>query len=140
MRKRRCLVPVDGYYEWKKTSSGKAPYRFEMKHGGPFALGGLWEHWEDEGGTLLTCALLTTEPNPTAASVHRRMPVIISPEHYELWMDPRSPKEEVQRLLGPWADDALITFPVSRRVNSPRNDDLDLTRRVDDAPLQGSLF
>lgn len=119
-KRRRCLIPTNGFYEWKREAGGKQPFYIHMKDGEPFAFAGLWEEWHDE---LRTCAILTTSPNSVAAEIHNRMPVILPAENYEAWLDPEAEKEELVSLLVPYAGDDLEAYPVSRFVNSPRNND-----------------
>lgn len=124
-RKRRCLVPADGYYEWKKEGKGKQPYWFHRDGGLPLALAGLWETWRDRDAdrTLTTVALITTEPNALAAQVHSRMPVLIGEADWGLWLDPRSDLARAEALIRPWEGDDLRAWPVSTRVNIPTHDD-----------------
>jgi len=134
-RARRLLVPADGYYEWRKDEGGggKTPFYFRMKDGSPFAFAGLWETWRPKGGgeELRTCALLTTRPNALAASVHDRMPVILPPDAYDLWLDPDLRDTEALRdLLRPYPEERMEAYPVSRRVNSPRNEGPALIERA----------
>jgi putative SOS response-associated peptidase YedK len=88
IKKRRCLVLADGYYEWKTVGKKKQPYYFYMRDGRPFAFAGIWECWKGESEPLETCALLTTEPNELAQTVHDRMPVILPAASYAPWLDP----------------------------------------------------
>jgi putative SOS response-associated peptidase YedK len=86
---RRCLIPADGFYEWAKTANGKQPYCFEVNDGELFAFAGLWDGWKDSNEQLIkTCSILTTTPNSVTATVHDRMPVILDPDSYGLWLDP----------------------------------------------------
>jgi putative SOS response-associated peptidase YedK len=119
-KRRRCLIPADGFYEWKREEGGKQPFHIRMKDGRPFAFAGLWEEWHDE---LRTCAILTTEANALVGEVHARMPVILPPGDYDAWLDPEAEKEELVALLRSYEGDDLEAFPVSRFVNSPRNND-----------------
>jgi putative SOS response-associated peptidase YedK len=122
-RGRRCLIAADGFYEWKREDGGKQPYYFRMQDGRPFAFAGLWESWDKGGGELLTCAILTTRPNSVAEEIHDRMPVILPHDAYNAWLDPDADKEELGELMIPYPGDDLETYPVSRFVNSPRNND-----------------
>jgi putative SOS response-associated peptidase YedK len=123
-RGRRCLIPADGFYEWKRENGGKQPYYFRMQDGRPFAFAGLWEGWEKGGeGTLRTCAILTTRANPVLSGIHDRMPVILPHDAYDAWLDPDAGREELGELMIPYPNDDLETYPVSRFVNSPRNND-----------------
>jgi putative SOS response-associated peptidase YedK len=124
-RKRRCLIPADGFYEWQKTGNGKQPYYIHMKDGSPFVFAGLWETWGGDGkDEIRSCTILTTDPNELIAPIHNRMPVILYPENYELWLDPDVREVDLlSSLLGPYPEDAMEAYPVSRRVNSPANDE-----------------
>jgi putative SOS response-associated peptidase YedK len=123
-RKQRCLVPVDGFYEWKKTPSAKHPYYFTLKNGEPFALAGLWEVWKPkEGGEPVeTFTILTTGPNPLMAEVHDRMPVILAPGEYDSWLDPAlQDRSKIQALLKSYPAEEMESRAVSTYVNSTRN-------------------
>jgi putative SOS response-associated peptidase YedK len=124
LRKRRCLIPADGYYEWQVTGKRKQPYLFGAKDGKPLAFAGLWESWEHEGERLDTCAILTTDANELAAPVHNRMPVIIPPGAYQRWLDrDNQDVASLQDLLGPYPAAALFARRVGLLVSNPRNDD-----------------
>ena len=89
IRFRRCLIPADGFYEWKRTATSKQPYCFEVNEGELFAFAGLWDGWKDaKGDWIRTCSILTTTPNAVTSSIHDRMPVILDPDCYDLWLDP----------------------------------------------------
>jgi putative SOS response-associated peptidase YedK len=123
-RKRRCLILADGFYEWQKTNGGKQPYYIRMEDGSPFAFAGLWESWDKYGGEIRSCTILTTDANEMVGEVHHRMPVILPPETYDLWLDPDMRETELLLdLLRPYPDDGMEAYPVSRFVNSPSNDD-----------------
>jgi len=123
-RKRRCLILADGFYEWQKTNGGKQPYYIRMKNGSPFAFAGLWESWDKYGGEIRSCTILTTDANEMVREVHHRMPVILPPETYDLWLDQDMRETEpLLDLLRPYPDDGMEAYPVSRFVNSPSNDD-----------------
>jgi len=123
-RKRRCLILADGFYEWQKTNGGKQPYYIRMEDGSPFAFAGLWESWDKYGGEIRSCTILTTDANKMVGEVHHRMPVILPPETYDLWLDPDMQETEpLLDLLRPYPDDGMEAYPVSRFVNSPSNDD-----------------
>ena len=118
---RRCLVLSDGFYEWRHTSDGKQPYYIHMKDGSPFAFAGLWEIWRD-GEKIRSCTIITTDANELVGEIHNRMPVILSPEDYSLWLGPDfKEREALTSLLRPYPNDAMEAYPVSRRVNSPSN-------------------
>jgi putative SOS response-associated peptidase YedK len=131
----RCLVPADAFYEWKKAGNGKQPYAIHMADGSLLAFAGLWEHWQGaEGDEIDSYTILTTKPNELMKTLHDRMPAIIEPENFDAWLDPDAADADALRdLLDPLADDALAMYPVSRHVNSPRNDDPKCLERDDDA-------
>ncbi len=119
-RERRCLVPADGFYEWKQEAKGKRPFYVRMHDGRPFAFAGLWERWEG----VETCTILTTAANAILFPVHDRMPVILSPEHYDEWLDPAAlSPEHLSRVLHPFPDDEMEVFPVGTFVNNQKMED-----------------
>lgn len=120
----RCLVPADGFYEWQKTPDGKQPYVFERPDHEPFCFAGIYEAWEnDEGEKVNGVCILTTEPNAVTAEVHDRSPVVVLEHDYDRWTgtDPKDSKSLAQ-LLRPAPDDFWTSRPVSKSVNSPKND------------------
>jgi putative SOS response-associated peptidase YedK len=122
-KKRRCIIPADGFYEWQRTEGRKQPYFFQMRDGRPFGFAGLWERWEGEGGELLdSCTILTTEANEALRPVHDRMPVILHPEEYSLWLEAGDRERATLReLLRPYPAEEIVSYPVSPLVNSPSN-------------------
>ncbi len=124
MKYRRCLVPTDGFYEWMKVPGGKQPMFIHRPDHAPFAIAGLWERWTSPDGSLIeSCTLLTTEPNAMMAGIHNRMPVILDPADYEMWLDAGHVKPDAaQHLLRPCPDDWLTAYPVSTVVNNARNE------------------
>ncbi len=127
-RRRRCLVLADGFFEWQKVpgSKSKVPMYVRMVSGEPFAFAGLWEVWRPEEGAdpTFSCTILTTEPNELIAPIHNRMPVIMPRRAYDLWLEPSElDAPTLQGLLKPYPAEALEAYPVSKMVNSPRNDD-----------------
>lgn len=124
-RRRRCLVPADGFYEWKTEGRQKQPYYFSMKSGEPFALGGLWESWRAADGSILrTCCLITTGPNEIMLPVHDRMPVIVSPDDYEAWLTGET--DDALDLVRPYPTDEMQTWAVSKRVSRSSEEGADL--------------
>jgi putative SOS response-associated peptidase YedK len=123
-RTRRCIVPVDGFFEWKaiKGQKAKQPYAIAMKDGAPFGLAGIWENWKDpaSGEWVRTFAIITTEANELVADIHDRMPAILAPEDFARWLgenpDPRD-------LMRPYPAELMRIWPISTRVNKPENDD-----------------
>jgi putative SOS response-associated peptidase YedK len=128
LQHRRCVVPIDGYYEWRTTSSGKVPFWFHLKTGEPFFLAGLWDCWhEGRPDALASYILMTTEPNALAAQVHDRMPVMLHSRDVARWLDPAAKDvDAVQDLLGPYPAAEMDAHRVSRRVNQPDNEGPDL--------------
>jgi putative SOS response-associated peptidase YedK len=123
-RERRCLIPADGFYEWRRTNGAKQPYYLRMKEGRPFAFAGLWESWKANGGPeIRSCTILTTKPNALAGEIHDRMPVILPAGSYDAWLDSGAEREELIALLAPYPEDEMEAYPVSRFVNSPQNND-----------------
>ncbi len=132
-KRRRCLILADGFYEWYTPPSpppiregkggGKTPMYIRLASGGPFAFAGLWEIWQTAADTILSCTIITTTPNDLMAQIHNRMPVILPPTAYEQWLDPaeRSP-DQLQSLLQPYPAELMTAYPISKLVNSPRND------------------
>ncbi len=123
---KRCLILADGFYEWQAQpkSKTKIPYFIHMRDGNPFAFAGLWDEWHSpEGGTIRTCAIITTAPNELMSALHNRMPVILEKENYAEWLDPapRAP-ETLQHLLQPFDSQKMTARPVSILVNNPSND------------------
>lgn len=120
----RALVIADGFYEWQKLGDKKQPYFIRMKDDRPFAFAGLAEHWQRPEKTIDSATIITTEANPLMRNIHDRMPVILRPEIYGLWLDPEfQGRDELLSLLKPYAADDLVAYPVGTLVNSPRNDD-----------------
>ena len=131
LQRRRCLVLADGFYEWQKTAQGKTPMRIALKSGQPFAFAGLWETWKSpEGEPLRTFTIITTSPNALAAPIHDRMPAMLLPEHEALWLDNSAGQQRWLEVLRPYPAELMLAYPVSRRLNSPANDDPALVERV----------
>ena len=130
--KRRCLVPVDAFYEWQRDGNVRNPYAIARPDGKPLALAGLWAGWKDPdtGEVIRSFTILTTSPNDAMRPIHNRMPVVVPESQWDRWLDPTltTPGElaELKGLLVPAPDDSLEIYRVSRRVNSVRNDGPDL--------------
>jgi|SRR5579864_8922445 len=142
MKYRRCLIPADGFYEWKRTGTSKQPYCFEVDDGGLFAFAGLWDGWKGGNGSWLrTCTILTTMPNSVTSAIHDRMPVIVNPDSYDLWLDPGMQNvAAISELLKPYDAQSMRCYPVSSRVNHVANDDEECSRPVVLATSQSGLF
>ena len=125
-RRRRCLIPADGFYEWQTASAAKTkiPMLIRLRSGEPFAFAGLWEEWHaTDGSQILSCTIITTTPNELLAPIHNRMPVIVPPAAYEQWLDPAEQRpQSLQPLLAPYPAEQMEAHAVSREVNSPKND------------------
>jgi len=124
-RKRRCLVPADGFYEWTQQGRQKQPYYIRLRDGGPFAIAGLWERWEGPDGNVVdSCTLLTISANDLIDAFHHRMPVILNPTNYDLWLDPGVQEAgQLQALLQPYPSENMVAYPVRTMVNNPANDE-----------------
>lgn len=136
-RRRRCLVPVDSFYEWRREGKVRKPFRVVGADGRPLALAGLWSGWHDRdtGEVRRTFTIVTTGPNEVMRSIHDRMPVVVPPEAWDRWLDPALPDPgELQGLLVPAPDGSLEAYPVSRAVNDVRNDGPGLIEPLDDSP------
>lgn len=135
---RRCLVPADGFYEWSRSGKTKQAYCFEVNDGELFAFAGLWDRWKHPSGQWIkSCSILTTAPNAVTSSVHDRMPVILDPSDYDVWLDPGMRNlDAVSGMLKPYDARMMRCYPVSSRVNHVANDDAECSLRVDLAPVQ----
>ena len=136
-RRRRCLIPSDGFYEWRKLAGGKQPDLIHFADGSPFAFAGLWERWHDpDGKTVDSCTIIPTTPNDLVAELHDRMPVILPHRHHNEWLGSDTlARERLDELLRPHPSPGMEAYPVSTRVNSPRNDDPECVRRIDQPSL-----
>jgi len=122
-RSRRCLVIADGFFEWQRTNGRKQPYFVGLQNERPFGLAGLWERWEKGAEPVESCTILTTDANDLMQPIHERMPVIIPPGQYDLWLDPRcQDTEKLAKLLRSFPSEVMLAYPVSTLVNNPNND------------------
>ena len=137
LRLRRCLIPADGFYEWKRAGKEKLPFCFTLADESVFALAGIWDRWKNpQGRWVESCSILTTTPNELVRDLHDRMPVILARDAYELWLDPGFQKvAELQPLLKPYSAEAMRRYRVSQRVNQVNNDDAQCAAEIDDAAL-----
>lgn len=125
LSRRRCLIPADGFYEWKREGEARQPMHIRRKDGDLFAFAGLWEEWQQPDGTpLRTCTIITTGPNALMESIHDRMPAILLPEEEETWLHVTPGKfEDALSLLHPYPADWMEAYPVAKRVNIPTIED-----------------
>ncbi|MEE8170456.1 MAG: SOS response-associated peptidase [Phycisphaerae bacterium] len=136
-KRRRCLVVADGFYEWDSRPDGKVPMRIALADDAAFAFAGLWERWTDpKGGVIRSFTIVTTEANDRLRPIHERMPVILRPEAEALWLERDADPEDLREILRPYESDAVRAYAVSRRVNSPRNDDPALILAVEAPPAR----
>ncbi len=140
LKKRRCLIPADAFYEWQTVSKkSRKPYAIALQSGEPYALAGLWERWKpDQGPVLETFTILTTDPNEVTEPFHNRMPVILKPSDYDRWLEPGDPAQPPVDLMRPFPAEKMHAWPVSDRVGNVRNDDPQLLEP--DQPLMSELF
>lgn len=124
IRYRRCIIPANGFFEWKEEGGKKQPLYVRMMDGAIMGFAGIWDHWKNpEGETLETCSILTTASNRLIQPLHERMPVILHPAEYDLWLEREvTDPERLKPLYQPYPADLMEMFPVSTLVNNPRND------------------
>jgi putative SOS response-associated peptidase YedK len=136
------LIPADGFYEWSRAGKSKQPYCFEVNEGELFAFAGLWDRWKDSGGQWVkSCSILTTTPNAVTNAIHDRMPVILDPDAYDLWLDPGMANvAAASELLKPYDARQMRCYPVSIRINHVANDDAECSAPVELALTQNRLF
>jgi putative SOS response-associated peptidase YedK len=136
------LIPADGFYEWKRNGKSKQPYFFQMKDESPFAFAGIWDKWQGDGVSITACAIITTTPNELLATIHDRMPVILTPEAGATWLRGDTAPVELKELLAPFAASGMKSFPVSADVNRPQVDEARLIEPIEIMPQMttGMLF
>ena len=138
MKRRRCLIPADGFYEWQKAGERKRPFYVRAKSGAPLAFAGLWETWTGPNGEELdTAAIVTTTANRTLAPIHERMPVILAPEAFDLWLNSNEvDATTASALIAPAPDGLLEAYEISTAVNRTANDNPKLLESVVPGQLQ----
>jgi putative SOS response-associated peptidase YedK len=131
-QRRRCLVPVDNFYEWKTTATEKQPYAIALADRGLMALAGLWENWRSPAGEWVrSFAIVTTTPNDLCAELHHRMPVVLGPETWPAWLGEEPPNpSQLKAMLAPYPSDGMMYWPVSTRVGNVKNNDPSLVTPV----------
>lgn len=142
LKSRRCLVPADGFYEWKRAGKVRHPYCFEVNNGELFAFAGLWDRWKDRSGKIVeTCSILTTTPTPLTSTIHDRMPAILTPDLYDLWLDPGFVDvAAISDLMKSYDVSGMRCYPVSARINHVANDDAECSAPAEPAAEQSGLF
>jgi putative SOS response-associated peptidase YedK len=140
-QRRRCLIPADGFYEWKKSGKWKQPYYFQLKDAGPFAFAGIWDEWYRGDLSINSCAIITTTANDLLAPIHDRMPVILHAKSYEAWLSGDTTLLRLKELLLPYPASEMTSHPVGSDVNKPEVDRPNLVERVDESAGENlSLF
>lgn len=141
LRKRRCIIPADGFYEWEKVGKTKQPIRIVLKSREPFALAGLWDVWEtSEGDQIHSCTIITTAANELIRPIHDRMPVILTRENEAVWLDPKIQNPAILLpLLKPYPAELMEIYPVSPEVNSPAVDRPEYIEPIKPDPFTGEL-
>jgi putative SOS response-associated peptidase YedK len=131
-QRRRCIVPVDNFYEWKKTVAGKQPYAITLADQHLMALAGLWENWRSPGGEWVrSFAIITTAPNALCAELHNRMPVVLKPESWPAWLGEEAANaRDLKALLWPYPAEEMVCWPVSQRVGNVKNNDPSLIEPI----------
>jgi len=139
---RGCLIPADGFYQWKRIGGSMQPYCFEINDAELFAFAGLWDGWKDgTGNWIRTCSILTTTPNAVTSAIHDRMPVILHPDCYDLWLDPGMQNvAAISELLKPHDAALMRCCLVSTRINHVANSDEECSRPVELVETQNGLF
>lgn len=142
LEKRRCLVPMDGYYEWKTVGKKKIPHRIVVEHGKLFAAAGLWEKWKSPSGEVIESYTIITRPAiEKLAGIHDRMPAILLPEQEKLWIDPELSSTDALQLIIPYPEEEIEAYTVSDRVGKVAENDKSLIEKVDvEIAEQGDLF
>ena len=142
LRLRRCLIPADGFYEWKRDGKQKLPFCFTLASESVFAFAGIWDRWRDPNSNIVeTGSILTTSPNAVTSAVHDRMPVILDPDGYDIWLDPgMRDVTTASELLKPYDAQQMRCYPISTRINHVANDDEECSAPVELIQAQARLF
>ena len=125
------MIPADGFFEWRKLGRSKQPHYLQLKDESPFAFAGIWDEWKKGDLLIRSCAIITTPANELVKDLHDRMPAILPPESYEIWLDRNTDPATLEKLLAPFPAAEMKSHPVSSAVNYVKNDNSDLTQRVD---------
>lgn len=135
-RSRRCLIPANGWFEWKRKGDGKQPYFLALEDGSPVSFAALWEQWSRDGQHLETFTIITTEASPALSEIHDRQPAVVDPDDFIDWLDPGTPTETLQEIIGPPHEGPYEVRPVSEKVNRVANDTPDIL----EPPVKNTLF
>jgi putative SOS response-associated peptidase YedK len=130
-RLRRCLIPADGFFEWKRNGKEKRPFYFRSREDSLLTFAGIWDAWRNRGQLIITCAIITTPANELIHELHNRMPAILPPELHAAWLNPATNRVDLLSMLTPFPASLMKTYQVSSKVNAPENDTVDLLDRVD---------
>jgi putative SOS response-associated peptidase YedK len=130
-RLRRCLIPADGFFEWERVGRSKRPFYFQLNDESQFAFAGIWDRWRKGELSITSCAIITTAANELVGALHDRMPAILQPESYDVWLDPKTDPDGLKELLSSFPASKMKSHPVSGAVNHPENDSEKLIERVD---------
>lgn len=132
--RRRCLIPADGFYEWQRNGKTKQPYYFQLNDESVFSFAGIWDEWRKDGVSIATCAIITTKPNELLATIHDRMPVMLSAAAEDAWLRPEARPKELMSLLVPYPAAEMKSYPVSQKVNHAQAEDPELVEPVELVP------
>lgn len=130
-QQRRCLIPADGFFEWRRLGRSKQPFYLQFNDESPFAFAGIWDQWNSDEQLITSCAIITTTANELVRPLHDRMPAILLPESYDVWLDPNTNVSALKKLLSTFPSPRMKSHPVSSAVNYPENDNDQLIRRMD---------
>jgi putative SOS response-associated peptidase YedK len=132
-RRRRCLIPANGFYEWTTSGKRKQPHFIRLTSNEPFGIAGLWDSWEDNGRRIETCTILTCDANQVMQHLHPRMPVVIQPERYDAWLDPATELTDLSQDLLPFPKEATVVSQISDYVNDVRHDGIRCQHQCSDS-------
>jgi putative SOS response-associated peptidase YedK len=140
--KNRCIVPMDGFYEWQKTPGGVIPHRIILSDQNIFSVAGIWETWQDPATREIihSYSVITIPANSMMKFIHDRMPAILHPDTEKTWLDQALAFEQIEEILQPYESDLMRAYPVSTKVNNVKNNDATLLEPIQIKPIQGSLF
>lgn len=130
IKRRRCIIFADGYYEWQAREEGKQPFLISTKDQPIFPMAGIWEYWEKPEGVIVSCSAITTESTDSIKELHDRMPVILKPDAIDVWLNPATEVSAIQTLMKPYESEQMTFYPVSKLVNSPRNNSPECVDRI----------